>query len=233
MVDRGIAECLLELRYGFSKMTSQLYQLILAYLRRNPFTRRRKTNEFIVILSTFLEKESHKYPTFDRIYDELIGDNDMFQVTTFKMFIQFYFQKQPSYLVTGSEYIRVYEVKKNLILEAATLQQFRDAVFEAVPHGLTETRYEHLTLVLSERWTNCTVKALRHLIYQVFGVHGSVFLDMKVTSGSIIIEWRFIANIKSILVDLALCNQEALHKNQVIDLSISGKKDLPKTNPPG
>ena len=219
-VDCEVMECLIELKYHFSELTSKLCELILAYLRRNPFTQKRKRNEFILTLSTFLGKESHRYPKFCKMYDELVAANDMFQIKIFKLFVQHYFKNHPSYLTSGKEYIRFYECKKDSFMHTTTLKNFRNAVLEAVPHGLTETRYDYLTLTLSEDWSNCVLKALEHLVFKVFGVHKSVFLDIKISYGSVVVLWKFIAHLRPVLVDSASKNLDVLKENNVIKLLI-------------
>ena len=224
-VDQDISQWILDLKYDYSKMTFDLSDLIKNYLHRNLFKRKRRTTKFFVTVLTFLEKESHKYDTFDQVYNELVAENDMYHVRTFKVFIQNFFRKRPAYMDAGINLILAYEAKIDEFLHLVTLEQLRDSVHEAVPRGITESRYDHLILVLNEHWSKCELSALKHLLYKVFGVHDTILLDINVSHGSIVIEWKFRNDLRSIIVDLVLNNfgKVLQSDNNIIKLSIGTK----------
>ena len=217
-VNQEIVRSLLQLKFQYSKLTAKLEQLIYSHLTRNPFSRNKHISKFIRILSTLLEKDILEH-SFTHAYNELAKQNDMFELAAFRDFVFFYFEKHPSQSRTGMNHITIYELNMKQFIQSVTLGQFRDAVYDALPAA--PAGYDHLTLVLNEDdWSPLTLLAMKKLLYKVFGVNQKVFLDFIARKGSIIVQYRFREDLREVIIDLAIKNQEILKENYVIKVMI-------------
>ena len=190
-------------------------EILLKHLQRNYFKKTRRMHHFITSLAVILEKDIHKYRSFDEIYDELVREIDMFQIRLFKEVVTFHLPPHRS-----QPCIRVYEHRLNAFKSSTTIEEFKQAVQGRLPQVLNKSQYDHLTLKLDEEWSKCTLKALDVLIYKVFGVHKNVFVDPIVTAGCIEVQWKFRDYFKPILVNQALSKLDLLAESNIIGLWI-------------
>ena len=216
-IDRGVAERLVDLKFSFGKLNSNLERLIKSHLTRNPFLQRQRINKFITMLQSVFQINVQAADMHSG-YEALAAENDMFNVFSFRSFVQHFFYRHPSLRQTGEDYIHQHKIMRDDFLCSVTLKQLENAILEAVPRS---SEFECLTLILDEEiWSNCTQLALKQLVYKVFGVHKNVLLDMVVKRGSIVVEWKFRKDLRPAIVDLVKMKLHALKENNVIGLLV-------------
>lgn len=81
-----------------------------------------------------------------------------------------------------------YEQRFDEFCSSTTLKEFEQAV--AGSQQATRTHHGTITLILAGRWSDRTLKDLKGLVHDIFGVSADTLVDIRMRPGSIVVQWN-------------------------------------------
>ena len=121
-----------------------------------------------------------------------------------------------------SKHIRLllvqYQKKLEQFQEKTSLKEFEQAVRDSqqATHGLPIK----IRLILAGRWPERTLKDLKGLVYDIFGVSAKTFVDILMRPGSIIVQWSAPLSVLPELLAKAKQATKLLIESDVQELTI-------------
>ena len=214
--DVVVVSNLKELEASFSRMLVQVKRLLV--------NNKCNLSDARLFLDSFIGSEQFiECENFEKLMRQLQRDHhiDVFNISILQELLACFKKKKLA------EVIKTYVEKKETFFRKTTVLEFQHAVVSRVEPILASGKAIVTITISKEMSSDRTLEDIERLAIKGFKDNEKRFIDLHAEPGCIVISWIFPAELSSRLEQLACDNAAVFEDNNVLEVTVGGKKVFP------